>query len=166
MDSETKTLTPFSNVAQIIGEGEPTITPLIKIRYICKLCNQEHPTDIYFTDQEKMFGTFEKNPNKEIARKFLNDPEVQAMIAGISIRIHQEYGDFESLAHAPRAKKEKTQIQITKINIADESEHTCQHCGRTFKFIRLLRMHRGENPFTLEKDPDFDGPCLGPIDPR
>ena len=166
MDSETKTLTPFSNVAQIIGEGEPTITRLVLIGYICDLCNQEHGAEIYFTAKEKDFETFEKNLNKKTTRKFLDDPKIQAAIARISISIHQEYQDYESLIPAPSGKKKKAPLQVTQIIITDESEYTCQHCGRTFESPGLLRMHRGENPFTLEKDPSFNSPCLGPIDRR
>ena len=159
---------PFKTPGEILP-GETNETRLIRIDYLCHLCRVTHQAEYYITVGEKDLPQLVEEISQGLQggtlHRLLESQEFQNSMNIIAQRMHSlRLGDLEELNLAYEGKAEKPELIITNISLTEETRYTCDHCGRTFESIGLLRLHLGQDPYTLEQYVNLPGGCRGNIE--
>ena len=106
------------------------------LHFQCPLCSLDHDDNLYVSVAVDNLDDYVAR-----LRDLSRDREsIQETIRHASIQFHQELGDLDQLMErAQRYGLRETRPPT--LELTDESDYTCDHCGRTFETNPALREH-------------------------
>ncbi len=122
--------------------GEHTIRRLFEITYICPLCQGVHETHQYVTLPVDNLDDFRAHAVRRI-----REAELATHIVTTDSELkHLDRGDLRELTRATAGKPVLS--GILTVEMTNESEYTCDDCGRKFETIAQHRAHMGVDAVT------------------
>ena len=139
--SITAGLDPFNVIQPSPQPGDaPPMRRLFHVLYHCGLCRQRHIAEYYMSS----FAHSPKELELTINQLLTGTEEGEELAHSMAKLHHAQRGDIERLERR-RQQGTRPNSRILTLEVTEEEDYTCDHCGMKFETIGSLRRHRGRN---------------------